>query len=106
MEKQKIIIENEVKILKAIILSGEGGYEPGDIKEDIEKFKRENGVARCVMIWCGSTEAYMPPGAVHESLTIFEEGLKSNDPSISPSMPPEVRCSAKMRSSCSCALGS
>lgn len=56
------------------------------IKEDIEEFKRENGVARCVMIWCGSTEMYLKPAGVHSSLSNFEAGLKSNDSNISPSM--------------------
>ncbi|MGD2125326.1 MAG: inositol-3-phosphate synthase [Desulfobacteraceae bacterium] len=56
------------------------------VKSDIESFKREQGVSRCVMIWCASTEAYLKPGDVHASLSRFEEGLKNNDPSISPSM--------------------
>ncbi len=56
------------------------------IKEDIEAFRRENGVSRCIMIWCGSTEAYLAPSDVHRSLASFEEGLEKNDPNISPSM--------------------
>jgi myo-inositol-1-phosphate synthase len=56
------------------------------IKADMESFKREHMVSRCTMIWCGSTEAYLKPGAVHGSLSSFEKGLKNNDPTISPSM--------------------
>jgi myo-inositol-1-phosphate synthase len=56
------------------------------IKADIESFRREHTVSRCVMIWCGSTEAYLKPGGVHASLSNFENGLKNNDPTISPSM--------------------
>ncbi|MFH1349911.1 MAG: inositol-3-phosphate synthase [Pseudomonadota bacterium] len=56
------------------------------LKEDIERFKGENNLSRCVMIWCASTEVYMKPGEVHASLSNFEAGLKNNDPSISPSM--------------------
>jgi myo-inositol-1-phosphate synthase len=56
------------------------------LKEDIDAFKREHRVSRAVMIWCASTEAYLKPGEVHASLSNFEEGLKNNDPSISPSM--------------------
>ena len=56
------------------------------IRADIESFKRKNGVARCVMIWCGSTEAHLKPGPVHASLGNFEEALDNNDPTISPSM--------------------
>jgi myo-inositol-1-phosphate synthase len=56
------------------------------IKADIEAFMSEHTISRCVMIWCGSTEAYLKPGEVHSSLRNFEAGLKNNDPSISPSM--------------------
>jgi myo-inositol-1-phosphate synthase len=56
------------------------------IKADIDTFRREKGVSRCVMIWCGSTEAYLAPSGVHSSLESFEEGLENNDPNISPSM--------------------
>ncbi len=56
------------------------------LKADIESFKRQHGVSRCIMIWCASTEAYLKPGPVHASLGSFEKGLKNNDPTISPSM--------------------
>jgi myo-inositol-1-phosphate synthase len=56
------------------------------IKADIETFRRENSLSRCVMIWCGSTETYLKPSEVHASLENFEEGLKNNDLNISPSM--------------------
>lgn len=56
------------------------------IRADIETFKRENSVSRCIMIWCGSTETYLKAGAVHASLQDFEKGLKNNAPDISPSM--------------------
>jgi myo-inositol-1-phosphate synthase len=58
----------------------------GALKADIAAFKRENKVSRCVMVWCASTEAYLQAGSVHSSLSAFEEGLRKNDPSISPSM--------------------
>jgi myo-inositol-1-phosphate synthase len=53
---------------------------------DIENFKRRNRLKRAVMVWCGSTEVYMEPGKVHESLEAFEKGLKANSPQISSSM--------------------
>jgi len=56
------------------------------LKADIEDFKKKNNVDRCVMVWCGSTEAYLPLKDVHKSLANFEEGLKRNDPDIAPSM--------------------
>jgi myo-inositol-1-phosphate synthase len=56
------------------------------VKADIDTFRKKNGVSRCVMIWCASTEAHLKPTDVHSSLSRFEEGLEKNDPSISPSM--------------------
>ena len=53
--------------------------------EDIEQFREENRCERLVMVWCGSTEAYEEPSAVHLSLEAFEEGLRNNDPEIAPS---------------------
>ncbi|HQO39851.1 MAG TPA: inositol-3-phosphate synthase [Spirochaetota bacterium] len=57
------------------------------VKEDIEKFKKEKNISRMVMVWCGSTEIYqeMIPG-VHDTLANFEKALKENHPSIAPSM--------------------
>ena len=56
------------------------------LKSDIDTFKKKTKVSRCVMIWCASTEVYLKPGEVHASLENFEQGLKNNDPGISPSM--------------------
>lgn len=56
------------------------------LRRDIQKFKAENALDRMVMIWCGSTEVYIEPGAVHNSIEAFEKGLRENDPDISPSM--------------------
>ncbi|HEY4186031.1 MAG TPA: inositol-3-phosphate synthase [Polyangia bacterium] len=53
--------------------------------EDIKNFKKQNGCDRLVMIWCGSTEVYRSPSAVHASLAAFEKGLEESDPEISPS---------------------
>ena len=53
---------------------------------DIERFKKENGLKRVVMVWCASTETYLQPGPVHASLESFEKGLKDDDASIPPSM--------------------
>lgn len=57
-----------------------------EVISDIENFKKENGCDRIVIVWCGSTEKYIEPSAVHETIASFEEGLKNNDPAISPSM--------------------
>ncbi len=54
--------------------------------QDIETFKKQSGVSRCVMLWCASTEAFCEPKPVHGSLSSFENGLKENHPDIPPSM--------------------
>ncbi len=52
---------------------------------DIARFRQEQGCDRLVMVWCGSTEAYHTPAAVHQSLAAFENGLRESDPEIAPS---------------------
>jgi len=56
------------------------------LKADIERFKKEKNVDRVVMVWCASTEIYITPKPVHQTVKAFEEGLKKNDPDIAPSM--------------------
>jgi myo-inositol-1-phosphate synthase len=52
---------------------------------DIERFRTDNGCDRLVMVWCGSTEAYQEPSAVHEDVASFEQGMSDDDENISPS---------------------
>ena len=55
------------------------------LRADIRRFKEENGCDRLVMVWCGSTEVYVRPGAVHETIEAFEKGMEDNDADIAPS---------------------
>jgi myo-inositol-1-phosphate synthase len=55
------------------------------VRADIRQFKEANGVDRCVAIWCGSTEVHREATEVHASIANFEQGLRDDDPSISPS---------------------
>jgi len=55
------------------------------LRQDIRDAREAHGAARAVMIWCGSTEVFLSPAACHESLEAFEEGMRANDPAISPS---------------------
>ncbi|MBM4317140.1 MAG: inositol-3-phosphate synthase [Deltaproteobacteria bacterium] len=55
------------------------------IREDIQRFKKENNCERLVIVWCASTERYTEQAACHESLAKFEKALLENDPMISPS---------------------
>jgi len=56
------------------------------VREDMQKFKADNGVDRLVMIWCGSTEVFMEEKPVHATIESFEKGLQENDEGIAPSM--------------------
>jgi myo-inositol-1-phosphate synthase len=56
------------------------------VRDDIRQFKKSSGAERLVMMWCGSTETFLEPGAVHQSLKSFEQGLQKNHDQISPSM--------------------
>ena len=53
------------------------------LRADIQDFKKT--VSRVVIIWCGSTEIFLEPTAVHQSIKAFEKGLESNDIGIAPS---------------------
>src|SRR5687768_2623056 len=56
------------------------------VMDDIDTFQKVNGVSRMVMVWCGSTEKYIQEADVHQNIYTFEDGLRNNDPLISPSM--------------------
>jgi myo-inositol-1-phosphate synthase len=55
------------------------------LRADIREFMKKHECERAVMVWCASTEVYTPPTAVHRTVSTFEEGLRNNDPAISPS---------------------
>ncbi len=55
------------------------------LMEDIERFRADKEVDRLVAVWCGSTEAYEESSEVHTDLDAFEQGLKDDDPHITPS---------------------
>lgn len=58
------------------------------IREDIRRFKKENGCERVVVLWAASTEVYVPVDpAVHHRLSDLEAAMKANDTErIAPSM--------------------
>jgi myo-inositol-1-phosphate synthase len=69
------------------VKSGANKFELGEqVREDIRRFKADNGCDRIVMVWCGSTEVFMKPGAAHETIESFERAMQQNDPAIAPSM--------------------
>ncbi len=56
------------------------------LREDIRRFKSENKCDRMVVVWCGSTEIYLQPTEIHQSLAAFEAAMERNDPQVAPSM--------------------
>src|SRR5262249_32291628 len=57
------------------------------VKDDIRGFMKKEKLERCVLLWCGSTEAYLDPAPAHETLAEFEKALKASDHTvIAPSM--------------------
>jgi myo-inositol-1-phosphate synthase len=54
--------------------------------DDIRRFQEQNGCARGVMVWTGSTEVYAEIGPAHQSIKAFEAALDRSDPTIAPSM--------------------
>ncbi len=53
------------------------------LRADIVRFREEKKLSRVVAVWCGSTETFITPTAVHETIDAFEEGLRKSDPNIS-----------------------
>jgi myo-inositol-1-phosphate synthase len=69
------------------VKSGANKYDLAQqLREDIRRFREAHDCARLVMVWCGSTEIFLRPGAAHETLESLEAAMKANDPSIAPSM--------------------
>ncbi len=56
------------------------------VRQDIRTFKAQNNCDRLVVIWCGSTEIYIPQGAIHQDLAAFEKAMKENHAEVAPSM--------------------
>ena len=54
------------------------------LRNDIRTFRKT--VDRVVIVWCASTEVFITPGPVHQSLAAFEKAMEQNDPAIAPSM--------------------
>jgi len=56
------------------------------LRADIRDFASSYSLARVVVLWCASTEAYMTESAAHASLEEFERALDRDDDTITPSM--------------------
>jgi myo-inositol-1-phosphate synthase len=56
------------------------------VREDIREFRKSSGASRLITIWCGSTESFIQPTAVHQSVKALEKAFQQNDENIPPSM--------------------
>ena len=56
------------------------------LMDDIESFKKKHDLSEIIMVWCASTEIYIEPQEVHQTLASFEKAMKENHEAISPSM--------------------
>ncbi len=56
------------------------------VRADICEFRKISGATRLITIWCGSTETFIEPSTVHQSVKAFEKALTQNDENIAPSM--------------------
>lgn len=56
------------------------------LRKDIQDFRKNNGCDRLVMVWCGSTEIFIKPSEVHNTIESLEKGMRENDPNIPSSM--------------------
>ncbi|HUH14094.1 MAG TPA: inositol-3-phosphate synthase, partial [Longimicrobiales bacterium] len=69
------------------VKTGKNKRELGEqLREDIRRFKADNGCDRLVMVWCGSTEVFLKPSEVHASLESFEKAMEESHRDIAPSM--------------------
>jgi len=53
---------------------------------DMAKFKEEKGCDRLVIVWAASTEIFLEPSEIHQTVEAFEKAMYDNDDRIAPSM--------------------
>ncbi len=56
------------------------------VRDDIRQFRKSSGASRLITIWCGSTESFIQPSAIHQTVGAFEKALQQNDENVAPSM--------------------
>ena len=56
------------------------------LRADIRGFRKASGAERVVAVWCGSTEIFIRPSAVHATLEAFERAMEEDHHEIAPSM--------------------
>ncbi len=86
--KKAVFDRRYVKLLNGtFIKQGKNKMDLAEqLMDDIRSFKKEKDVKSLVMIWCGSTEVFIKPSEVHESMETLEKGMLDNDERIPSSM--------------------
>jgi myo-inositol-1-phosphate synthase len=56
------------------------------LRQDIRDFKKSSRASRLITIWCASTETFIRPTAIHQSVKSLEKAMQQNDKNIAPSM--------------------
>src|SRR5579863_1015471 len=56
------------------------------LRQDIRDFKKTSRASRLITIWCASTESFIKPKAIHQTVKSLEKAMIENDKNIAPSM--------------------
>jgi len=56
------------------------------LRADIRRFKEDNACDRLVMVWAASTEIFLRPQPVHDTVESLEQAMRDNHEAIAPSM--------------------
>ncbi len=56
------------------------------LREDMRRFKEDNGCDRLVIVWAASTEIFLTPEPVHDTVESLEQAMRDNHEAIAPSM--------------------
>jgi myo-inositol-1-phosphate synthase len=56
------------------------------LRQDIRDFKKSSRASRLVTIWCASTESFIKPKPIHQTVKSLEKAMYKNDKNIPPSM--------------------
>ena len=69
------------------VKTGETKFDLAEqLRADIRRFKEENGCDRLTMVWAASTEIFLTPDPVHDTVESLEQAMRDNHPSVAPSM--------------------
>ncbi len=69
------------------VKTGETKFDLAEqLRADIRRFKEENGCDRLTMVWAASTEIFLTPDPVHDTIESLEQAMRDNHPSVAPSM--------------------